>query len=83
MSRFINKEAKETAGLSSDSDSLSSDEGSDLSENDVIPLQNLANSSRAKKRKAPVLQDYSDSAVEKQNLLSIRLNIKSPEAAMY
>ena len=52
MSRFIDKEAKETAGLSSDSDSLFSDEGSDLSENelsDAIPLQNLANSSRAEK----------------------------------
>ena len=84
MSRFIDREARETGALStSDSDSLSSDEGSDHSDNqlsDVIPLQNLTNRNKRKKRKASVLQDSSDSEVdhEKENAALQKPKHKKP-----
>ena len=77
-------EARETGALSTnDSDSLSSDEGSDHSDNqlsDVIPLQNLTNRNKRKKRKASVLQDSSNSEVdhEKENAALQKPRHKKP-----
>lgn len=68
MSRYIDREARETGKQPSDSDSLFSDKESDQSDgelSDVIPLQNVTN--RQKKRKSTALLESSDSDADNEN----------------